>query len=371
VIIVHLIDSLDSGGMERMLISLAQKQLGAGHVVHIVCLLREGTLANLARASGISVTSCDKRAGVDPAALSKIRRTLIKINADVVHSHNPVPHYYGVLATVLSSTTVHVNTRHDMGEHNVSRKLNSLIRLSMRGTKAAVSVCKKAQGKFLALKLYSKRQSHTIANGIATAKTLPRSQILKEALCTSFGWERDTVVFVSVGRLEPIKGLDLMLDAFQACHAVGEPVGLVMIGDGSLKTALAQRAQELGIVDRIRFLGHREDIPQLLASADIFLQSSISEGYSLALVEASCAGLPVLATDVGGNSEIVTQGETGFLSASGDVKEYANWMNQLVASKLLRNELGDKAKSWGLQFGSDDAMHEKYLSLYKKVSGRR
>ncbi len=112
-------------------------------------------------------------------------------------------------------------------------------------------------------------------------------------------------------------------------------------------------------------LGQRGDVPDLLAGMDVFVLSSRTEGYSLALVEAAAAGLPIVATDVGGNAEIVAQDVTGLLVPAGDPQALARALEALSDDPGLRARMGEAARRWALEHGSIDSMYRHYLWLYQ------
>ena len=139
---------------------------------------------------------------------------------------------------------------------------------------------------------------------------------------------------------------------------------LLLIGEGELRKDLEIRAAEEGVTDRVHFLGDRNDVHELLQGLDLFVLSSVSEGYSLALLEAGAAALPIIATDVGGNSEIIRDGETGRLVPPGDPLVLAKAMLSLLGDPSQARALGKSARAWVEQHGSLDAMAGSYARLY-------
>jgi glycosyltransferase involved in cell wall biosynthesis len=172
------------------------------------------------------------------------------------------------------------------------------------------------------------------------------------------------VLFCSVGRLNEAKQQVRLLRATRALLDAGVPAALVIAGDGELRESLESETDRLALRERVRWLGARSDVPDLLAAMDVFVLPSRTEGYSLALVEASAAALPIIATAVGGNAEIVQDGVTGRIIPAGDDERLIAAMRELAVDSGLRTALGAQARAWALREGSLDAMCDGYLRLY-------
>ena len=362
--ILHFIASLEVGGLERMVLGLAGLQTRRGHSVTIGCLLGEGRLAAQARAAGIQVFHCDKRAGPELRSIMIIRRALRAARAEVLHTHNAVPHYYATAAALGLGLRRIISTRHNMGVQVYSARREALYKLAMRWTDSGVSVCQAAHKKFVADRVISAEKARTIVNGIDLDQFAPREPAARLQILHMLDLPESAVVVTSVGRLSDVKNPAMMLQAIKSVRIRGIDVALLMIGDGPLRASLESLAAELGIFDVVRFLGIRDDVADLLKGSDVYLQSSLTEGYSMALVEASSAQLPILATDVGGNAEIVQNGQTGWLVASGDVAAMADALEKLARDANARLRLGAAARDWAVRAGSLDTMYAAYLRLY-------
>jgi glycosyltransferase involved in cell wall biosynthesis len=362
--IVHFIASLEVGGLERMVLGLAGLQKRRGHSVTIGCLLGEGRLAVQARAAGIQVFHCDKRAGPELRSIMIIRQALRAARAEVLHTHNAVPHYYASAAALGLGLRRIISTRHNMGVQPYSARREALYKFAMRWTDSGVSVCQAAHKNFVAHRVISVEKAQTIVNGIDLDQFTPREPAARTRINHALGLPVSAVVVASVGRLSEVKNPAMMLQAIKSVRARGVEVALLMIGDGPLRGALESLSAELGISDAVHFLGIRDDVADLLKGSDVYLQSSLTEGYSMALVEASSAQLPILATDVGGNAEIVQNGQTGCLVASGDVAAMADALEKLALDSSARLRMGAAARVWAVRAGSLDTMYSAYLRLY-------
>lgn len=364
--IVHLVESLDVGGLERVVVSLAAAQRRKGHDVAIACLFHEGPLAGEARALGIEVWVCDKRDGLDGRAVRRLRRVLRERRAEVLHTHNPIPHYYGVAAAFGLGFGCIVNTRHGMGSFPYSRKRELLYRLAMAGSHYGVSVCRAAQENFVRRKIIPRGKAITIVNGIDLGRFVPRNRDARRRLLAGIGCASEPVLFGTVGRLNAAKDhANLLVAMKQVCAAVPD-VRLIIAGEGECRAALEAQRARLQLESSVHFVGNRDDVPELLAGLDAFVLSSRTEGYSLALVEAAAAALPAIATDVGGNGEIVRDGVTGLLVPPEDAPALARAMFRLIEATERRAAMGQAARRWALEAGSLESMARSYESLYRR-----
>ncbi|HRI19169.1 MAG TPA: glycosyltransferase, partial [Burkholderiaceae bacterium] len=311
--VVHVVESLAVGGLEQVVISLAAWQRAQGIESTIVCLFHEGALAAGARARGVEVAVIGKASGLDVRALFMLRSSLRRLAPDVLHTHNAVAHYYAVAAAAGLGIARTVNTRHGMGSRAGGRRLELLYRAALRRTDAAVAVCYAARDRFVRAGTVPAAKTFVVANGVDLGAIAVRCTAAREALLAQLALAPATVVLGIVGRLNPVKDHATLLRALQQVRQKELPVALVVVGDGPTRAALEAQAGSLGLGGAVRFLGMRGDVGQLLAAFDLFVLSSTTEGYSLALVEAAAAGLPIVATRVGGNADIVSDRISGLL----------------------------------------------------------
>jgi len=370
--IVHVVESLDMGGAEQMVVTLARMQRAHGHDVSVVCLFNEGVLAEEARAAGVPVDACAKRPGLDLRAVRRMRRFIAGARPDVLHSHNPVPHYYAIAATRGVRIGRVLNTRHGMGSSGATGRRDFLFRLAMRATDWGVAVCEAARQRFLTQGLMSAERAVTVRNGIDLTRIRPRSDDAHARLLAGLEVQGSPFVFGSVGRLNVLKDQVTMLRAFAAfcadaaADAATRAAILVIAGEGEMRPLLEREIAGLGLTGRAFLLGQRRDVPDILAGLDAFVLSSRTEGYSLALVEASAAGLPIIATDVGGNREIVQDDVTGALVPAGDVPRMAQAMRAIAAAPDRCAALGRAGRDWAMREGAVETMFARYEALYAR-----
>jgi glycosyltransferase involved in cell wall biosynthesis len=161
-----------------------------------------------------------------------------------------------------------------------------------------------------------------------------------ERLRAGLGFEAGDVVFGYVGRFAPVKDLPTLIMAFGVVASRIPRVRLMLVGDGELRPALEGRAAALGIADRVRFTGWQRDLAAVHGCIDVSVLSSLNEGTPVALIEAMAAARPVIATDVGGVRDVVSDGQTGLVVPSGDVPALAAAMERLAGDAATRAAFG-------------------------------
>lgn len=206
------------------------------------------------------------------------------------------------------------------------------------------------------------RKIRVVRNGICVARfERPSSPALREQLCAGAGRR----VVLTVARLDPGKGHRYLLSA-----AAQVPDALfVLAGEGPERAALEQQARQLGIEDRVVFLGQREDVPELLASCDLFVLPSLNEGLPLSILEAMAAGRPVLATDVGGVGETVVAGETALLVPPRDPEGLARAMRAVLDDPARARRLGAAGQARARQEFDASGMVARVERIYDEVLG--
>jgi glycosyltransferase involved in cell wall biosynthesis len=172
------------------------------------------------------------------------------------------------------------------------------------------------------------------------------------------------VVLGTVGRLDAVKNLGVMIHALASARALNAAYRLVLVGDGPERSALEDLAAGLGVRDAVTFTGYRPDVRRLLSGFDLFLNSSVHEGVSLTILEAMAAGLPVVATAVGGTPEVVVHEETGMLVPSRSPGPFADMLGELTRDRSRRIAMGHAGRARVLERFTIDAMIRTYLSSY-------
>jgi glycosyltransferase involved in cell wall biosynthesis len=362
--VCHLIDSLEVGGMEQMLCQLAIEQKRNGWDVFVGCLFRSGPLEARLSAAGIPVVSFAKQSGFDLRVVQKIRAWLKQYPVAYIHTHNAVTHYYTASALVGLPRKVNMNTRHDMGLHNKSARLSAFYRISMFKTNRVAAVCEAAKNKFITSNELPAAKCIVIPNGI-NVQAFSANEPLAFDVRTLLNLDKNCFVIGTVGRLNEVKAQDVLIKAIAELRSRHLDAHLILVGNGPEKAKLQTLVEELKVTALVHFLGERSDVAHFLWSFDIFALTSKTEGYSMALVEASAASLPIVASDVGGNHEIVQANQSGILYPEQSTKQLVDALELLFKDPSKRLNFSQHAGAWAQEFGGLGPMYERYAHEYR------
>jgi glycosyltransferase involved in cell wall biosynthesis len=354
--IVHVVESLDRGGLERMVCDLAQAQRASGEQVSVLCLFHAGTLAAELKSAGIGVGVIGKRSGADLAALWRLRRTLLELAPDVVHTHNAVVNYHCVAATRWSRIGPVINTRHGMGEAAASR-VERRYRASLARTACVVAVSQYSGAHLVQQTIVPPTLLRVVPNGIRVERFALQSRAQARA---RLGVPAEALLVGTVGRLNWAKDQAVLVQAIASLAPRLPQLRCVLVGEGALRAALQRQITALGMEERVTLLGDRGDVPELLPGFDVFALPSRTEGYSIALLETAASGVPAVVSDVGGNREIVQHGVTGLVAGA----DFAAALARLLEDATLRLRMGIAARDWAAGMASVQGMQRRYAELY-------
>jgi glycosyltransferase involved in cell wall biosynthesis len=299
--VVHLVSSLNVGGQEMVILSLVSAMDRARFRSRVICLHDRGPLAPRVEAMGIPVEVIGGEGVGMIATARRLARRLRELRPDVLHTHNPSPHQVGALARRLAPVPVLIHTKH--GRNVFRRPFEQWAeRVAGRWSDLVVPVSRDAAEVARDDDRVPAGRIRVIHNGVTlgAAPTRPRAGATGTRA-------------VHVARLNRIKDQGTLLAAARLVADQRPDFRLDIVGDGPLGDALRAQAAALGLTDMVTFHGMQADVQPFLAAADLFVLSSVSEGIAITLLEAMGAGLPVVATDVGGNREVVVPGVTGTL----------------------------------------------------------
>ena len=360
--ILHVVDSLEIGGLERVMTNLAIAQKAHGHRVTVFSINSTGGFLCTLEAAGISVIVGHKKGTLDWNVLRLLRRAAREV--DVVHSHNFVPNYYCALATIgMGPAPVLATTCHDMGARLRNRRLRWLYRWSLLKTAGVAMVGQQVCDHFVESGYVTRARATTVLNGLPVAQFEP-TETLRNAARQQLGIAMESPVIGCVGRLVALKNHQLLIAQLPALLARHPGLKVVLAGDGPLADPLRAQAAQLGVTEHIVFLGAISAVEAWLPAFDIFAQPSQTEGLSIALLEACAAGLAIVATRVGGNTEIIRGGVTGLLVEVNDGAGLAEALDQLLSQPMLRRQLGAAASDWVRKNASMEALRLAYDTFY-------
>jgi glycosyltransferase involved in cell wall biosynthesis len=367
----HVVENLDRGGLERVVIDLARAQRELGHDCQVVCLFEAGALAGELRSAGVPVHACAKRGGLDLGAIARLRGHLRRHRTEVLHTHNAVAHYHAVAAALGLGIRRTVNTRHGMGVQQAGGRREWLFRRTLVRTDVVATVCEAARRDVLAQGLIPAAKVIAIPNGIRLDAFEPANAGARAALVHELGLPEGTRLIGAVGRLNWAKDPVSLVRAYRIVRERHPATAVVWIGDGAVRAEVEAAAATEGVAGRVILLGDRSDVPRLLTGLDLYAMSSLTEGYSIALLEACAAGLPIVATDVGGNGEIVRDGVNGLLVPPRDPQRLAVALNALLDDPGRCLQMGQAGREWSLRAASMVAMAERYAAAYRGAGGAK
>ena len=333
--VIQFVNNLDMGGLERLVLDLAQCQLENGHEPSIYCLTHPGRLAPEAERLGIAVRSFEKPNGVHPSTVFKIARQLRIDRPDVLHLHNHLVHHYGVVAGLLARVPVFVNTRHRAEQILTSSPNGSSIRIAPTDRKSDLIFRATLPFVDSVVLISEATRRYFIQHGgvpVSKARVILNGAHLERYLAAPAnpGAASPRIRFGIASRLVPAKDHYTLLRAFAQVVREIPQAELAIAGDGPLRHDLETFTRELNLTDRVTFVGALPDTTNFLSELDIFVLSSLNEGLPIALLEAMAAGLPIVATRAGGIEEAAIDGQNAFLAMPGDVEELAQAMIRMA-----------------------------------------
>lgn len=364
--IAHVVLSLDAGGLERIVVDLVGAARRAGHQPLVICLERPGTLAPRAAELGAHVLSLGKRPGLTPGLVPQLRTIFRRLRPDVVHSHQVAALCYAGPAARLAGIAAVAHTEH--GKHYAARaRTRWLGRASGLWTKRFFCVSQEIADDVRGLRVARRRKVHFLPNGID-----PRpfaSPFDRDDGRARLGIGARDQLVGTVGRLTEIKCHDVLLRGFARLAGTRHEARLLLVGDGPRRAELETLAAALGIANRIHFVGYQPDPENYLRLMDLFALTSRSEGMPLAVLEAWAAGVPVVATGVGGLPGMIEDGRTGLLISPHDDAAVARALARLLddrplAARLRQAGLEEFNRAYHL-----DAMAARYEGHYRELLG--
>jgi sugar transferase (PEP-CTERM/EpsH1 system associated) len=332
--VIHVAQNLDMGGLERLLVQFARRIDRTRFDLHFVLLGEAGLLADEVRAAGWPVTALHQGEGFRPLLYARLAWLFVREQAEVVHTHDERPLIYAAPAARLARVRRVIHTRHRGADPELNPRQAALLRFA--SARVDAFVCVSAAAAEASRKLGVPGKSvRVLLNGIDLETFRPAGA--DQSITSDYAATGPTVI---VARLTPEKDLATLLEAVALVVRRVPTFRLLIAGDGPCRADLEAQAARLGLAEHVVFLGIVRDIPPLLAGARLFVLSSRSEGISLTLLEAMASGLPIVATRVGGNPEVVADGVTGLLVPSGNPAALAKTIVALYLEPRLAAEMG-------------------------------
>ena len=354
----HVIDSLEVGGAERVVLDLTRQQAAAGACVRIHCLSKGGALVDAARDSGADVV-VDPLTGGFAGRAWRLGRALQSAKPDAVHCHNLAATVIGAPLAMASGARTILATRHGLVGPPQPGHREGRFWAAARACDHVVAVCDAAQQ-------HLRRGAGNAAEKVVVIRN-GASPAAGGRLAAPRAGGSGAFTIVCVARLAPIKGHRWLLQALALLRRERPEVRLVLVGDGPERPALEALARQLALESSVSFAGERLDPGHWLENADLFALASETEGLPVALIEAFAAGLPAVVTDVGGMPELVTRAAAGAVVPAADPRALADAIATLASSTTDLGLLGSRARAFYLAHLTPQRMHEDYWQLMNAV----
>lgn len=294
----------------------------------------------------------------------KLAGLILRERIDTIYANGALSLIACVLAAKLTHTPV------IWVEHNTTLPLGRDVKRLISLADRIAVVTEVIRSQFLALSPTAEKKIVTIHNGVDPDRFEVQDHD-REALRQVLGLKKGQPIVGTVGRLSHEKGHRRLLQAAARIQETLPTARFLIVGDGPLRGSLEMMAEEMGISESVHFMGFRKDVPVLLSVMDVFVLSSLEEAFSIAVLEAMAAGKPVIASNVGGMSEAVTEGETGHLVDSEDWQTMAELVVQLLEDGARFKDMSRKGKQLVREHYTLENTCAQTLQLIEEVAERR
>lgn len=359
--ILHLTLSLNVGGRERVIVNLSNNLLKEGFISSICCLRKSGVLSQYLN-DRIKVFEVFKKHRVDLSIIKQLKDYLKSNNISIIHCHNPGTLFYGLIAAKWAKTPSIIST-----EHGFSNKIlwRGRLKESMlyRYVDEIIAVSENLKELMIENYKISPEKITLLPNGSPSAKVNENKYNSRRTL----GMPENIFNIGIIARLDPVKNHKMLLDAIYNIVKNKLSVHLWIVGSGKEKEKIEKETKRLEIEEYVSLLGERNDVPIILNALDCLVLSSFSEGFPVTILEAMSAGLPIIATDVGGNREIIKNGRSGILVKSNSSEELAKAIISLMKDRKLREKIGLTAKQQFEKYYSMEKMIVEMTEIYRRA----
>ncbi len=367
--IMHIISSTGFFGAENVVFELSRALSRMGHDVSAGIITSSldsvNEFVNKSRVSKIKTEIFSSKGLINFKTILSIRKYVIKNNIEVINSHNYKSNFYTLLACI-GLRVRKVTTFHNwLGDSLKMKFYNGLDKLLLSRFDRIISVSHSAMEEKLKSNRLLKKTT-VIQNGI-TLENFDRS-VDPDNLRSRFGISGRSKIIGSIGRLDKEKGHIYLLEAVAKIFSTNHDIELLIVGDGSLRTYLKKAAVDLNIKEKVKFLGIRKDVPDLLKLMDIFVLPSLEEAMPVVLLEAMAAKIPIISTEVGEVIGIIKNHGCGILVKPGDAGGLADAILRLLKDENERKDLRENAFQVVRLFSAEN-MATNYEQVYKNTAG--
>ncbi len=352
--IVQVMPEFGLAGAEIMCENLTYSLIKLGHDVTVISMYNyHSALTERFESAGVDVRYLDKKPGLDISMISKIKKVLKEVRADVVHTHRYCAQY-AVPAAILAGVKHRVHTVHNVAEMENKKPARIINKFFFKHCHLIpVALSELVRDSIVKEYKIDKDKIPVILNGIDLSECIPKKDYSVNG----------NFKILHIGRFSEQKNHIGLLKAFKMFHQKHSDSELWLIGEGELKSEIETFVKENDLVSSVKFLGVMSDVHGYLHDSDIFALPSNYEGIPMALIEAMGTALPIVATAVGGVPDMLN--ETDSMLVANDVADISNAMERYYSDPDLRRIHGTKALDASGRFSSD-AMGENYACVYKQ-----
>jgi sugar transferase (PEP-CTERM/EpsH1 system associated) len=370
-LIVHIVHRLDYGGLENGLVNLINGLPESGPRHAIVCMAGYSDFSQRITREQVAIYSLDKKPGQDPGAYLRLWALLRKLRPQVVHTRNP-----GVMDCAIVAFLAGVPVRiHGMHGWDIDDLHGNIFKKRM-----IRRICRPFISRYVAVSAHIRQwlvdstgipadRVHRIYNGVDTRRFSPPSD--RGNGLRGVAASNTPVTIGTIGRLEPVKDQTTLARAFTTLMKrrpdLRTRARLKIVGGGSLQVAIEAVLRDGECLESAALTGYRDDVPEQLRAMDIFVLPSLNEGISNTILEAMATGLPVVASAVGGNVELVADGVNGRLVPPADPVRLAEALEAYLDQPELIASHGNEARRRAQSLFALDTMVQEYGRLYADV----
>lgn len=366
--VAHVSASLHYGGKENGVVNLVNRLDPAVFENYIFTYVRGGALARRIDPTRCRVVELGDKLGGDYRLYFKLAREFRRYRIQIAHTHSWATVMEGIIGARLARVPIIIHGEH--GTMKTETKLHIQIQRALwHSTDQMLAVSNVLRENLQRQFDFPKEKIRVVANGVDLSRFVLTRQ--GDDYKTRLGLPANALVFGAIGRVVPVKAYPTLLQAAKLIFNEIPTAHLVMVGDGPQLEALVQLAEEYQIASRVHFLGARKDVPEILRAFDVFVLSSESEGMSNTILEAMASARPVVATAVGGNPELVVDGETGLLVPPHDPPAMAAAIMKLLRDTELCRQMGWLGRQRVEEKFSLEVMVQNYANVYLEAFRRR
>ncbi|MBT2216749.1 glycosyltransferase family 4 protein [Virgibacillus dakarensis] len=360
--ILHLNAGNETGGGMHHILGLLKE---FNRDEFILGVLEKGEMLKQAERLGIQTVYFSNRVKLSIPLIHKIASYIKRERIGLVHTHGPRANVYAKVLKKMAPfhwiVTVHSDPTHDfMGKGMYGDFLCRLHLNAIRNADRIIAISEPFRTNLHGVGVENNKIV-TALNGIDFRKKADKPHVRND-----FGFGEHDFLFLMAARLEPVKGHQIALEAFSEIIKGHNGCHLLLAGDGTLTDTLKRAARDLGVEKNVHFLGHRHDIDKFYGMADITMLTSFSESFPLVLLESARAKTPVIATDVGGVSELLCDKSLGWKTSPGNVRELTSAMEEAIIfrNKGMLKMMGEKLESHASSKFSLEIFAENVYNVY-------